>query len=184
MSDVRVASRYANALFAVAKENSVVESVSDDLSAISHALDNDPAFRDLIHNPGFKRDQKLQVLEAVFSDRVTALTMQLIRVLLDRRREVLLPNVQAEFDEIRRREGGIAYVEVTSAEEMTDAERESVISKIASATGKTVEATFEIDKSILGGIKVQVGNYVLDGSVAGGLSRLRDRMTYDLLKQI
>lgn len=184
MADVRVAYRYAEALFAVAKEHGLIQSVSDDLNAMVSASRNGSELGDLIRNPVLKREDKEQILDKVLSDRVTALTMQLVRVLLAKRRESLIPEVGTEFERLRREDGNIAHITVTSSVPLSDKEKQAIVKKVETSSSKTVEAEFEIDPSILGGVKVQIGNHVLDGTVQGSLNRLRDRLTYDVLRQI
>ncbi|MBX3117548.1 MAG: ATP synthase F1 subunit delta [Fimbriimonadaceae bacterium] len=181
--DVRVARRYAEALYSVAKQDNTIQAVEDDLNGVVGMMENDQRFRSLVLSPTFDRGQKLQVLEKAFSDRVTALTMQALRILVQKRREAELAALRDEFVRIRREQGKVMYTNVTSAEALTADQQKRLIDQLASQTGKTVEATFDVDKALIGGIRVSYDNYVLDGSVRGGLNRLRESLKRDLLKQ-
>lgn len=184
MADTRVATRYAHALFAVASSSGVVESVADDLDAIATATRSNAQFRDVLLNPSINREDRMKLMDAVFSDRVTALTMQLLRLLIEKRREPLIHDLNAEYQRIRRESGNIAFAQVASSRELTPDQRTSIVRKLESSTGKKVEAEFVIEPDLIGGVRTTIGNYVLDGSVKGSLQRLRDRLTYDVLKQI
>lgn len=182
--DSRVASRYAQALFDVASQQNIVTAVSDDLNGIVGVMDHDARFKSLISNPSFNRENKLKLMEAVFADRVTALTMQLLRLLLEKRRETLLAEVAKQFETLRRNASNTLFAQVTSAAELSDAERTALVQKLEQSSGQRVEATFSLDADLIGGVRVQLGNTVLDGSVRGTLDRLKDRLLYDVLKQI
>jgi len=91
--------------------------------------------------------------------------------------------VRQQYVILRREEGNVLYAHVTSAEALDEAQKTALVKKLQDKAGKRVEADFAIDTNLIGGVKVAVGNFVLDGSVRGTLNRLRDRLKYDLLKQ-
>ncbi|MBL8059710.1 MAG: ATP synthase F1 subunit delta [Chthonomonas sp.] len=181
--DARVATRYAQSLFDVASKQNIVSSVSDDLASITAALEHDPRFKSFINNPAMNRESKLKLMEGVFSDRTTALTMQLFRLLLEKRRESLIHLVAQEFDRFRRAASNTLFAQVVSAMPLTEAEQKAIVGKLETSSKQKVEATFEVDASLMSGVKVHVGNSVMDGTVRGSLDRLRDKLLYDVLKQ-
>ncbi len=181
--DARAAKRYAKALFQAASKAGVIDSVESDLNAIANLLETHSQFNGFLHNPRISRDDKTKIAEKLFSDRITSLTMSLLRLLLAKRRENEFEGIREEYVRMRRAQGAVIYVIVTSAIELDAAQKDAIVSKIATQSGKSVEADYRVDSTLLGGVKVAVGNYVLDGSVRGSLNRLRDRLKYDLLKQ-
>lgn len=183
MVDTKVARRYAQALFTTAQKNDVVKSVEDDLSAITSLLQNDAKFKDFILSPNVGRQEKIKIAEKLFSDRVTALTMQALRLMLVKRREHEIVNIRDEFVALRREHGSIAYVQVTSSEALEADQKNALIAKLEKTFGKKIEADFKIDARLIGGVKVAYGDYVLDGTVRGSLRRLGERLRHDILKQ-
>lgn len=183
MIDTKVARRYATALFTTAQKNDVVKSVEDDLSAITSLFESDAKFKDFILSPRVGRDEKIKIAEKLFSDRVTALTMQALRLMLVKRREHEIANVKNEYVALRREHGSVAYVVVTSAEKLEDDQRKALIAKLQEKLGKTIEADYRIDGRLIGGVRVAYGDYVLDGSVRGSLRRLGEKLRHDILKQ-
>mgnify|MGYP005836193269 CR=1 FL=1 len=181
--EIRVARRYAQALFSVAKRMDMVPAVEDDLSAICGLLSQQPSFRQFLNSPHHSRDDRMTLFHNVFGDRVTALTMQLVRILVQKRRESTLDQIYREFVELRRKEQGVLTVVVTTAEEMPDSQRESLIKKLQSELGRKLEPEFAVDPSLIAGIRVAYENQVLDGSIRGGLNRLREAWRRDVLKQ-
>jgi F-type H+-transporting ATPase subunit delta len=184
MEDHRVARRYAQALFETALKYDVVGSVEDDLTGINSLLENDPEFRDFLFAPYTSRDEKIGIMDRLFSDRVTALTMQVLRVMLETRREHEIPSVREEYITLRRENEGVIHVSVTSAEPLAQDQRDALLAKLATVLNKRIEADFEVDPQIIGGVRVAYENYVMDGSARGALSKLRERLKYDLLKRI
>lgn len=182
--DLRVARRYARALYRVAAQSNMVEAVENDLNGVYNVLATDENFRILLVSPNIARESKENVLERVFSDRITGVTMQLLRLLLQKRREAEFEGVREEFIRIRREEGAVLYALVTSAEPLADDQRGRLLEKLEKQTGKRVEAEFEVSPNLIGGVRVSYDNFVLEGSIRGGLNRLRDNLRRDLLKQV
>lgn len=181
--DARIGKRYAQALFTTAQRYDVVDSVESDLTFIVNLMGSDAAFRHFLLAPYTSREEKVKVIERIFSDRITALTMQVLRVMLEKRREGEIESVRDEFVTLRRESTRTIHVQVTSAEAIDDNQRKALIAKVEKTTGKTVEADFAVEPALIGGIKVAYENFVLDGSLKGGLARLRDALKHDLLKQ-
>ena len=183
MTDSRVAKRYARALFNTALSQDILQSVEDDLIGVCAVIEHSKDLKRFLKSPNATREQKLRLLETTFSDRVTALTMHAVRLLLKRRREHLLTQVKLEYVILRREHDKVVHVNVESAGPLDPAQRESILAKVADYTGRRVESSFETDATLLGGVKVTFDNFVLDGTARGYLNRMRDRILYDLLKQ-
>jgi len=183
VEDTRVGRRYAKALFTTALKYDLVKSVEDDLHAIVGLLRTDPGFRNFLMAPYRGREEKVALLDRVFSDRVTALTMQVLRVMLEKRREAELEVIEAEYIRLRRENQRIVYATFTSAEVLDENQKTALVQKLATGLGKTIEGEFQVDPHLMGGVRVTYENYVLDGTVRGALSRLREKLRYDLLKQ-
>jgi len=181
--DIRVAKRYAKALFETAQENRVIESVEDDLGGIVSLLVNNTRFRALLLSPEVSRDEKLGLVDKLFSDRITALTLEALRLMIEKNRELEIEWVQREYVRLRRDFENKLFVIITTAEQLDDDQRQRLLAKLESITGKRLEAEYRIDPHLIGGISVSYENYVLNGSLRGELQRLRERLLHDVLKQ-
>ena len=71
----------------------------------------------------------------------------------------------------------------TSAVPLKDSETKGIVDLIAKQTGKKIIAESDVEPKLMGGVRVQYGNSVLDGSVSGALKRLKERLYFDVLKQ-
>src|SRR5688500_5998058 len=116
MIDRRVAKRYARALFNVALKEDIVDSVESDLDAIVGLMKKDERFESFILSPRIGREDKVQMSYKLFSDRVTAVTLQAMRLLLEKRREAEIEGMREEFAILRREHGQVLYATITSAE--------------------------------------------------------------------
>lgn len=184
MEDNRIGRRYAQALFTTALKYDVVKSVEDDLSGIDNLLAKDESFRHFLLAPYTSREEKVKVLDRIFSDRITALTMQVLRVMLEKRRENEITSVFHEYVRLRRENEGSVHAVVTSAEALPADQRQALEAKLSSLLGKRIEAEYTVEPALVGGVRVTYDNFVLDGSVRGAMSKLRERLKYDLLKRL
>ena len=183
MTDARVAKRYAKALFNIALRQDILQSVEDDLTGVCAVIAHSKDLKRFMTSPNHSREDKLRLLERTFSDRVTALTMHAVRLLLKRRREHLIENLKLEYVALRREHDRVVHVFVQSARPLDDSQKDRILAKIAGYTGKRVESEFATDDTLIGGVKVTFDNFVLDGTARGYLNRMRDHILYDLLKQ-
>lgn len=181
--DARIGKRYAQALFGTAQRYGVVEAVEADLTTITSLMDNDRGFRDFILAPYTSRDEKVKIMERIFSDRITALTMQVLRVMLEKRREGEVGAVRREFINLRRAANNVLFVSVTSAQPLDASQQQALLARIEKTTGKNIEAEYHVEPTLIGGVKVAYDNYVQDGTIKGALAHLRDKLKRDLLKQ-
>jgi len=183
VQDARIGRRYAQALFNAAKAHKMVAAVEDDMSGIATLVRDDAKFRHFLIAPFNNADEKKQVLQNVLGDRVTALTMQVLRVMLDKGREAEFESVAHEFSNLRRTAADIEFATVTTAYTLDPEQKDRIVAALEKRLGKTVEARFAVDSRVLGGVRVGYGNFVLDGSARGHLNRLRERLHHDVLKQ-
>lgn len=183
MEDARIGRRYAQALFSIAQQHNLVQSIEDDLAVISRLVTSDAEFRGFWLVPTTGPEEKLAIAEKVFADRVTALTMQVLRVVLAKGREGEIPAIHREFGELRRAADGVTLVTVSSSVELTSDERSALTTQLSKKLNSKVEAEYVVEPRLIGGIRVAYNSNVLDGSVKGALARLRERLRYDLLKQ-
>ena len=110
MAGERVGLRYAQALFDAASNANVVESVESDLAAVDYHLQANGDFRAFLLSPNRGRDEKLALLDKVFGDKVTALSLNILKLMIEKRREEAIPDIKAEYSELRRLASGTVQV--------------------------------------------------------------------------
>lgn len=178
--DERVAKRYGAAIFGAAKKAGVVKEVEADLKGVVALQQSDEKFRDFLLSPEVRRDEKRAILDKLLAHQIGTLAMESLRLLLAKRREDLLPEIAREYETLRRDDERVIYAKITSAEPISADERKTLLAKLTKEIGKTLEPEFAVDPTLIGGVRVAYENMVLDGSVRGGLARLRAALQQDL----
>lgn len=181
--DLRAARRYALALFKAAQEANAVTETAEDLDAIAGLLDANRETKTFLESPEVDRSSKLEFVDKVFSDRARPLTMRLLRLLIEKNRQRELPGIQREFNIAMEDASGVMRAFIKSAVPLSQNEIDRISSLVSSQTGKKIVAEAEVDPSVIGGVSVQYGNSVLDGTVFGALKRLEEKFQIDVLKQ-
>lgn len=173
MREERVARRYARALFNAAVRAQSIEPVNEALQQLLSVLHEQPPLRYLLLNPLIPRERKQRMVQETIGRSTHPLLASLLSVLVDKRRERLLPEVAREFGELRDEHLGIVRVQATTAYPLDSQQQEALIRSLERHTSRTVVLDTRVDPSLIGGIVVRIGDTIIDGSVRGQLLRLR-----------
>jgi F-type H+-transporting ATPase subunit delta len=163
---------YANALFEAAKEKGRLEPVREELNDFVRALDEVPELRLLLVNPQLDTRAREEALGAVLAD-ADELVRNFLLLVTEKGRADELDEMVREFEALVAAEEGILDVELTTALELSDAEREKILGQIEQVSGRKLRATRRVDPSLIGGFVLRAGSHRVDASVRGRLERLR-----------
>jgi len=166
--------RYGQAIFELAQDQGAVEQWGQDVDLVAQAF-QDAEFGALLKHAGVSAADKRRATESVLPDiqpRVRNMVDLLVaRVLVD-----AIPEACAEFSELRDRLEGRQRVEVTTAVPLEPAEVDRITSFVGSLIGREVVVTPRVDEDILGGLVIQIGDRLMDGSARARLNGLRERL--------
>jgi F-type H+-transporting ATPase subunit delta len=163
---------YARALFQAAQETGKLEPVAEDFAALRALLEEAPELQAFLRNPQIDPPEKADVLAQVAAG-ADDLVRNFLRLAAEKGRAGELAEIAAELEALVARAQGRLNVEFATAVELSDDEARSIVETIERASGRSVEATRSVDPSLIGGIVLQVGTFLADGSVRGRLERLR-----------
>ncbi len=169
--------RYANALADIALAQGAAEPTSKQLHEFGAAFTQSAELRTFLASPAVSVAAKHAVIEKI-AGRVGAskIIRNFLFVLADHRRTNLIPEVIAAFHEVIRQRQGIAEAEISSAIELSAAQKKGMATTLASLTGKKIEAKYALDPALLGGAVVRIGDTIYDGSLRSRLNEMRTRL--------
>ena len=171
-----VARPYAEALFKAALEKGGLTAVADSLQLVAATM-RDEQMRSVLSNPKVSPAEKKALFDSIGADRVDGLTMNLVRLLVDNHREVLVGDIEEQFDELKREHEKVLRAHITSAQPLTDAQSSELIAALEKRYGKKVEADLDVDPELLGGARVQIGDQVIHASVRDALAQMAMALT-------
>ncbi len=168
------AKRYAQAVVDLAKERGTLDAWYADLARLDELM-RDPTAAQYFASPNIAPADKMRILDQVLANAQPE-THNLARLLAERHRLDIVPQLFAIFAEARLAEQGIAIADVTTAEPLDPQEQTIVRAQLGRLVGKDVELRQHVDPGIIGGIVARVGDQLIDGSVVSQLRRLRARL--------
>jgi len=171
-----VAGRYSAALYELALNAKEVDRVEDELKAVVAAIKDNDVLQKILYHPQITAANKKDLLDQLFKGKVLPLTSNFLALLVDRRRENFLGDIVDEFIAQANKDRNIVEARVSTAVEMTDAEKGSMEKLLAKITGKKVQSVYSIDPSLIGGVLVHIGDKVIDGTIKARLATIRESL--------
>jgi F-type H+-transporting ATPase subunit delta len=171
-----IARPYAEATFRAALEKSALAVVGDSLMLLA-AIARDEQMHSILLNPKVSAAQKKEIFEAAAGGRLDDLAKRLLAVLIDNHREVLIGSIAEQFDELKNEHEKILRAHITSAQPLSDPQRDEIVAALERRYGKKVEADLDVDPELLGGARVQVGDQVIHASVRDALAQMAAALT-------
>jgi F-type H+-transporting ATPase subunit delta len=171
-----IAQVYSRALFEVAKEHDVLDRVHDELGQFADALAEDRNLQVFLFSPYFSSEEKKDGVSRIVVEADPRL-VSFLELLAERHRMPVLFRIRRAFDDMWAEENRLLPVTVTSAVDLDEGLVEEIGRRIGEQTGRRVQLSSSVDPEVLGGLKVQVGNMVLDATVRNRLEQLRKQVT-------
>lgn len=170
--DLTAAKRYAKALYEAAKESNEVDAVISDLKAAVSIVESNDELALVLNHPNIDTSAKTGLLQSVFTGKVSALVLNLLVLLVERKRTELVGAVSEQLVKIAGKALGRAEAVVYSPKPLSEQEAAAVAARFTTLTGKAIHVVNTVDETLLGGVKVRIGDKLYDGSLSGKLKRL------------
>jgi F-type H+-transporting ATPase subunit delta len=170
-----IAEVYARALFEAAKDDGVLDRVHEELGQFANALNEDRNLQVFLFSPYFSSEEKKQGVRRIVTDSDERL-LNFLELLAERHRMPVIFRIRRLVDELWAEENKLLAVTVTSATELDQGLVDDIGKRIEEQTGRQVELSSSVDPDVLGGLRVRVGNMVLDATVRNRLEQLRKQV--------
>jgi ATP synthase F1 delta subunit len=167
-----IATVYGRSLFQVAQDRGELDDVREQLGQFADALDADRELQVFFFSPYFSTEEKKDGLRRAVSDADPIVT-NVLELLVEKHRMPAIFRIRGRFDELWAKANKRLEVTLTSAIELDPTLVQNVGAEIERQTKRAVDLRTEVDDGILGGLRLRVGNMVLDASLRSKLERLR-----------
>jgi len=174
--DKSVAVTYINALLDTAKSRNELNRLEEDLKTLSKIMAKYESFVKVLVHPSITRKEKKDTIKKIFGDVFSKRMQDFLNLLVDRRKEKVLEFVPEIFRKVLDEKKGIIRAKVQTAIPIVGERREHLKSQLNKITGKDVEVEVSENPEILGGLLIEIGNRMIDGSVLNRLKNLRSRL--------
>jgi F-type H+-transporting ATPase subunit delta len=176
MRDATIARNYSETLFALATKAEDLRGWGKTINELATAMEEDRTLWLFLESPRIGAAEKSRLLGVAFQDRMPRLMVRFLQSLVKHRRQMLIPEIAREYLDLVDAAEGRMHAKVTVSRETSAAEVKAIGKQLSRMFGKEVVPHVAVDPAIIGGVVVNVGDTVLDGSVRKRLSTLRRRM--------
>lgn len=183
MNNEKIARRYAQAFFHTSQQKNILDSVEKDFVFISSACEKIKELKSFIIYNDISSATKETALKKIFEQNIEPFTFSSLHLLLSKHREYLLELIIREFTLLYHQQKNLLELHIYSTVTLDEYTKKQIIDKFQKETQKKIVPLFHLNPDLIAGIKITYNNFQIDGSVQGGLHRLREKLTHDMIKQ-
>lgn len=168
---VTLARPYAEAVFRLAADGGALATWSDTLGAMA-VVAGHPEVREYIGNPGLTAEQLYGFFVSLLGREIDREAQGLVRVLIANDRLALLPQIHEMFEHLKHEREGVLDANISTAFSLDDAQLKDLIASLEAKFKSRINAQVTVDTELIGGVKVVIGDEVIDGSIRGRLATM------------
>jgi len=168
---ITIARPYATAIFRLAKEKNALAAWSDQLALLA-AIANDAQMKVIIDDPKLPSSELERMVLAIGAGKLNEQAVNLVKLLIENNRLVIIADIANAYEDLKALDEGSLDAEITAAAQPTDAQVKTLVKQLETKFGKKIEVQVKLDPELIGGIKIVVGDTVIDASVRGQLQEL------------
>lgn len=172
-----VVKRYATALFDLAVSEGAMAKYEEEVKVIVRALRDEPDFMAVLNDHKVTKENKISLVENVFTDKVSNPIVGLLVLLVNKGRQGHLLEILEAFLERVKAESGITKAVITSAVPLKEAQVTAIREKLEAGTKSKIEIETIVDTSIIAGLVIRVGDKVVDASIKGEMQTLKKQLS-------
>ncbi len=167
MPNPRLAYRYAKSLIDLAKERDQLEKVFADMLWLQAVCKSNRDFVNMLRSPVINADTKKKIMKAITTESISELTMAFNNLLITKSRESYLPEIITAFISAYKTYKNIQIVKLSSPTALSTATKNAIIAQVKKTAGfENIELEEKVDPSLIGGFVLQVGDRLVDASIA------------------
>ena len=171
------AERYSLALFELSEENNLLSQIEDQSSSILNLIDQSEDFSNLIKDPTTSQEDLMKVINTISeNNKFDSLFKNFLSFLIQKRRFFFIERILKSFVEICSRKRGELKAELKSAKELSNEEIAKITEDLKKNFSSKIKLNYKHDKSLIGGLVVQVGSTMVDTSIKNKLQQIENRM--------
>jgi F-type H+-transporting ATPase subunit delta len=179
MGPTIIARNYAETLFDLAMNHGGMETVDSYAAALDQVAElirSDPRIDEFLATPRVDLDTRSRVVREAFEGRVPDYFLRFLLIVVQKRRQTLLPVIATEFHQLVDRAHNRLRAEISVAHEPDEKTRAEIVQTLERKLDRQVLPTFRVDPELIGGVVVRIGDRVVDGSLRRRMSDLRRRL--------
>ena len=172
-----ISKTYGDALFELALEEDRIDDYVAEVEAMLEIFRDNPELSKLLNHPKISKEEKITVVGQIFEGKISRELLGLINMIVEKDRNNAMEDIFSYFIDRVKEYKNIGVAKVTSAIELSDAQKSQVEKRLLETTGYVkFEISYDVDKDLIGGMVIRIGDRVVDSSI-------RTRL-YELTKEL
>jgi F-type H+-transporting ATPase subunit delta len=172
---------YGQGLYALAKEEALEEAILQELDLLKTAFAEEPDFIKLLSSANVSKAERLTVIDSSFRGKVQPYVLNFLKLLTEKGYIAHFADCCEAYRDLYNEDRGILQVQAVSAIELTENQKQQLTDKLSAITGKTIDLVCKVDKSVLGGIRLNYNGTQVDGTVQSRLQAIEKRLKNTVL---
>ncbi len=183
MRQIRLASRYAKALFELASEHHIQTEVFNDMQSFATVCASNRDFRLMLQSPVIKQDKKNAVIRAIFGSNFHNTTLQYMTIIVRKRREMILDEIAVQYVDIYREWKGIKVARLETAVALDEAEKKVFVDLLKTQLKAEVTLETIVKPELIGGFLLSVDGQQFDSSIQKKIKKLSREFKVNIYKR-
>ena len=169
--------RYSRALFEVAKEAGEIEKIENDIKNFAHLINNSQEIKNFMHNPTQSKENQNNALKLLAEKLNLSKNLKnFMFLLIEKRRIFFVEKIIDSFLKICALKRGEPKASLVSSKELSETELENISKELSSSLSSTIKFNYKVDKELIGGLKLQLGSFMIDTSIKSKLNKYKQIM--------
>jgi len=176
MRNEEVGKNYAEAIYDIAEKQNKLSQAMEDLKLTAEIYGKNIEFREVVDSPSLDIETRKKIVSEVLKNSIDPFSMETINYLVEKGRFFDIVVINSEYQKIYNSKNNFVEVEAFFAIAPTEEQKKKLIEKLEKSSGKKVKAKIKVDKSIIGGGIVKIGDKIIDGSIRRQLDMLKSNL--------
>ncbi len=174
MSDI--SKEYGEALFALGLETNSLDQIDKDLKFISEIFEKAPEYKEFLQSPSIKKSERLSTINETFENNISEYALSFISILCEKGRAGIFTQCADEFQKLYAESKKVSIARVKTTVPLDENQKEQLKAKLEKQSGHSVVLECSIDKTLLGGVLIEIDGILLDGTLKHRLQELKEVM--------
>jgi len=169
--------RYSRALYEVSKESDELKRIEEDVKNFQSLFDNNSEIKNFIQNPTYTTETQIKVID-ILSEKLgfTKNFKNFFLLLIEKRRIFYIKKILESFLKLCLKKRGEITALLISSKKLLPAELENMSKELSSSIGSTIKLDYKVDQDLIGGLKLQLGSFMIDTSIKNKLKKYEQSM--------
>ncbi|MCW3806440.1 ATP synthase F1 subunit delta [Plebeiibacterium marinum] len=176
MDNSLISVRYAKALFSLSLENNNIETIYSDMQLLSEQCSGTPAFCQVLESPNITPAEKKRFFKSTFEKYICETSMNFLNVIVDNKREVLLPSITRNYIDFYKKKTGLKTATIYTAIELSDEYFSKILKLLEKELNAKIDLQVYVKSHLIGGFVLMVDGKMMDASIFNKLKEFKNKL--------